>query len=44
MAIFLIKAYKKYTDIWHIHTHYFFTANLFIAIEINSALNHDGYY
>jgi len=39
-------AYKKYTDIWHIHTitHYFCTANLFIAIEISTPLNHDGNY
>jgi len=36
---------KIYIDIWHIHTtHYFCTANLFIAIEISSVLNHDGNY
>ena len=35
---------RNYIDIWHINTttHYLCTANLFIAIEISSALNHDG--
>ena len=47
MAIFFNNGISKvHIDIWHIYTttHYFCTANFFIPIEINSALNHEGNY